>query len=156
MVYSGPATHNRLLRTRQYTASLGWTTTVGWGSHGNGHKLVDSQPAVGNDVKETVCVVVGEVSESRLAVEPWGNHGGYNTLATSKFGLTLIKPSDVDFRSDWDRSITAITTLQSLIATSQDHKFFVLTEGVNSSLHFTAPIFVLKVRGSLPSDDLVL
>ncbi|EDR03105.1 uncharacterized protein LACBIDRAFT_307571 [Laccaria bicolor S238N-H82] len=144
MVYSGPATRNRLLRTRQYTASPGWTSTVGWGSYGSGHKLVDSHPAAGSDIKETVCVVVGEVSDSRLAVEPWGNHGAYNTLASSKFGLTLVKPSDVDFRSDWDRSITAITTLQGLIATSQDHKFFVLAEGVNSSLRFTAPIFTLK------------
>ena len=149
MVYSGPANRNRLLRTRQYTASPGWTTTVGWGSHGSGHKLVDSQPDAGNDGKETVCVIVGKVSESRLAVEPWGNHGAYNTLATSKFGLTLVKPSDVDFRNDWDKSITAITTLQDLIATSQDHKFFVLTEGVNSCLRFTAPIFVLKVSDSL-------
>lgn len=150
-IYSGPLIRNRLRGLQSYVANNGWPASVGWRVEGNGHILGPNSTTIqtGAEINmnmNTVAIVVGVVSNSKLNVGPIGNYNpSYNTLSSSKFQLMLVNPNNLDFAQDWTPAVSHLELAQGTIASTDDCRFLILHEGTLRSLRLSAPIFKKKV-----------
>lgn len=163
MTFNGLARKQSLSLLHQYVPSSVFTESVGW-KRGKGgcHWLVDqtlgtfenSQPGA-----DTVCIVVGKVSESRLNVTPIGSFNPrFPPLKAAKFQLTLSEPfGDVDFHPDFTTAVAHLEEVQRKVALVGPCKNLIETEGTMQYLRFSAPIFQARVSNlPLSSGSLIL
>ena len=91
--------------------------------------------------------MVGVVQPTRLYVSPTGNYNAqFNTLATAKFQLTIVAPTDPDFGPDFATTISKLETLQGLVAKFDDRRYLIVGETDGSKgIKVSAPVFEKKV-----------
>ena len=143
MQFSGPMHRNSLLKNPLYGANPVFTSSVGWADQDNGNKLVISKPSDDNSIRDAYFVVVGVVSENKLSVSPIGNYNPkFNELANSKFQLTLKQPTDIDFAKDWQLAMQSLSSIQGIIASSSDRRYFMIKDGGTTALRVSGPLCV--------------
>jgi len=125
MVYNGPVERDHLVHTNEYCASPNWITRVGWANSRSGQILVNAKSG-----EETVCIIVGVVSETRFKAGPMGNYNPeFMKFADTKYILGLYEPIDPDFRGDWTIAINALDQAENMIQGTTDHRFFMEQTG---------------------------
>ncbi|EDQ99123.1 uncharacterized protein LACBIDRAFT_335350 [Laccaria bicolor S238N-H82] len=150
--FSGPMHRNSLLKNPLYGANPVFASSVGWSEQDNGNKLVIAKPSDDNSIRDAYFVVVSVVSENKLAVSPIGNYNPkYNELATSKFQLTLKQPMDDDFAKDWPLAMQALESIQGIIASSSDRRYFLIKDSGTTALRVSTPLCV-KIFNKDPGD----
>jgi hypothetical protein len=138
---------NTLLKNPLYGGNPVFASSVGWAEEDSGNKLVHAKPSSDNTIHNTYFVIVGTVSENKLWVSPTGNYNPkFNEVATSKFQLTLKQPTDNDFTQDWQLTIQALASIQSIIASSNDCRYFMINDSGKSALRVSAPLCI-KIVG---------
>ena len=141
MVFSGPAARNRLIHTAEYCASPNWVSRVGWANAKSGQILVNAKSG-----EETICIVVGTVSETRLKMGPTGNYNPeFNKLTDAKYTFTLDEPTNPDFRPDWATAVKALEEAENMIQGTKDHRYFIEKIGNLRSLRLSARLLQEKV-----------
>ena len=141
MVFSGPAERNRLIHTAEYCASPNWISGVGWANAKSGQILVNAKTG-----EETICIVVGTVSETRFKMGPTGNYNPeFNKLTDAKYTFTLDEPTNPDFRPDWATAVKALEEAENMIQGTKDHRYFIEKIGNLRSLRLSARVLQEKV-----------
>lgn len=149
MSFSAPFKRAELMLLHQYVASPLFLPSVEWKQEGSANVLYDKQDIhspTRKPAEPAICVIVGEVAEHKLYVSPVGNYNPtYNTLAASKFQLTLSRPVDLDFGPDFGTAVKNLETLQRATAFGEDCRFLILAEGNQESLRLSTPVFEMRV-----------
>lgn len=142
-------THNltnyrtHLLQSKFYAANPSFLQSVGWRYDESGHVLADKVN------RETAIVaVVGQVIQQRLDVGPEGNflNGKFGSLATAKFTLQLTKQVGTVFANDYDKALEALSKSQNHVASTQDKRNLIVSDGQYRNLRFTRNVFEKRVR----------
>lgn len=141
MVFNAPAHRNNLQTLQNYVATAVFITHLGWKQDGSGHTLVDK-----SDREEKVCIVVAKVLDYRMNCSPIGSYRKeYPPLAKAKFQFSVGKPEEGALAKDFDEAIKTLSKAQGTIATTQDRRNMLVTEGSDNNIRFTAPIFQKRV-----------
>lgn len=135
-----------LEKLRNYTATAAFISDIGWKGEGFGHALCNKLTR-----EETVCIMLGKVSTSRLNTSPIGNYNTQfdNPFHKAKFQFTLTTPDEPALMHDFQASVAALAKAQEAIASTEDSAYMILQEGAERSVRFSAPIFIKRVRDSL-------
>lgn len=138
----------QLLQSKFYAAGPVFVESARWQYENNGHVLVDVSGG-GN----VVGAIVGRVLEHRLWCGPNGNYldvdSEYVSLATSKFQLQLGKPIGTPFALDYDKALENVGIIQAQVASTNDRRNFIVSDGKNRNLRFSRKVFDKRVRNSL-------
>ncbi|KAJ3568686.1 hypothetical protein NP233_g5548 [Leucocoprinus birnbaumii] len=145
MVYDALTIRSRLLRQNGYVARPGWINTVGWYSSGKGHYLIETHSSnAGGGTAPTYCTVVANIDADRLYMGPTGNHNPafQAPFSASKFQMTLKCPeNDSILQDDWKTTVQVLRDAQTSIAGTNDHRYFLITEGATTCIRLSAPVF---------------
>ncbi|KAJ7076836.1 hypothetical protein B0H15DRAFT_1026366 [Mycena belliarum] len=154
MPFSSPFHRDRLLRTKEYTASSLFPSSFSFAKVGKGHilKLIVPGP-IDPDAPappDAILITIGVVSESSLWLSPTGNwnpNSQYGkTLDEAKYTFIISKPvNDPTFAPDFPVSITALKKTQTSISKSGNNKWFIVEDGSDDALRFATPVFQPKV-----------
>ncbi|KAG6836741.1 hypothetical protein H0H93_003965 [Arthromyces matolae] len=117
-------------RMPNYVASESFATSVQWKKRGIASVLLERNRQ-SNEVTDAVCVIIGEVSDSKLFTDPLGNYNPeYNKLATAKYQLSLISPSEPVLADDFKVAMKNLACVQDEVAVGTDNRYFLIrTEG---------------------------
>ena len=133
-----------LLQSKSYVPCPLFLQSVRWQYDDVGHVLVDTSSS-----SNMVAVVVARVLEHQLRCGPTGNYFDSDsklfTLATAKFLLQLGRPIGSVFAADYDKVLENVAKIQAQIATTQDRRNFLITDGVIRNLRFARNIFEKRV-----------
>lgn len=134
-----------LEKLRNYTATAAFISDIGWKPEGYGHVLCNTSTR-----DDTICIMVGKVSSSRLNTSPIGNHNREyeQPFSKAKFQFTLVTPDEPALINDFQASIAALEKAQAAMAASEDSAHMVLHQGNERSVRFSAPIFSKRVRNA--------
>ncbi|KAF8335638.1 hypothetical protein F5887DRAFT_1079045 [Amanita rubescens] len=111
----------RLMRDSNYLANPAFDDTVAWKTLKHGDILVDKHAVIAarnssEPLREdAVLVLVGSVELDRLFVSPMGNFSPKFGMHFEKikFQLSIGRPSDLDFGSDFDEAVKKLEKLQA-------------------------------------------
>lgn len=133
-----------LLQSNTYVPNPLFLQNVRWQYEDAGHVLVDTATS-----SNMVAVVVGRVLEHRLYCGPNGNYldsdSKFGTLATAKFQLQLGRPIGSVFAMDYDKVLESVAKVQAQVASTQDRRNFIVTDGGIRNLRFARKIFEKRV-----------
>ncbi|KAG6836577.1 hypothetical protein H0H93_006533 [Arthromyces matolae] len=136
--------HSTVSRMRNYVADPGFEGRVHWKKNYNSNILIEQDSDEGK-VTEAVCVLVAEISQSKLYTDSLGNYNPqYNTLPTAKYQLTLTEPMQEPFKKDFALALETIERLQQQIATGNDNRYLLVSSGAAGGkvdgIRLSAPI----------------
>ncbi|KAJ7091515.1 hypothetical protein B0H15DRAFT_978003, partial [Mycena belliarum] len=154
MPFSSPFHRDRLLRTKEYTASSLFPSSFSFAKVGKGHilRLIVPGP-IDPDAPappDAILITIGVVSESSLWLSPTGNwspNSQYGKpLNDAKYTFMISKPvNDPTFAPDFPVSITALKKTQTSISKSGINKWFIVEDGSDDAIRFATPVFQPKV-----------
>ena len=136
------AYRSQLFQSKCYVPSPHFLQSVRWQYEDTGHVLVDASTS-----SNFVAVVVGHVLEHHLYCGPNGNYLvsdselKFGNLATAKFQLQLGRPIGMVFAVDFDKVLENSAKVQAQVASTQDRRNFLITDGGIRNLHFACKIF---------------
>ena len=145
------AYRSQLFQSKCYVPSPHFLQSVRWQYEDASHVLVDASTS-----SNFVAVVVGRVLEHRLYCGPNGNYlvsdseSKFGNLSTAKFQLQLGRPIGTVFAVDFDKVLENSAKVQAQVASTQDRRNFLITDGGIRNLRFARKIFEKRVRIPIP------
>lgn len=145
------AYRSQLFQSKCYIPSPHFLQSVRWQYEDTGHVLVDTSMS-----SNFVVVVVGRVLEHRLYCAPNSNYlvsdseSKFGNLSTAKFQLQLGRPIGTVFAMAFDKVLENAAKVQAQLASTQDRRNFLISDGGIWNLRFTCKIFEKCVRIPIP------
>lgn len=135
-----------LEKLRNYAATAAFVSDIGWKGEGYGHILCNKVSR-----EDTVCIMLGKVSSSRLNTSPIGNFNKSfeSPFHKAKFQFTLTTPNEPALIHDFQASVAALSKAQEAMSATEGSAYMILEEGAERSVRFSAPVFIKRVRDLL-------
>ncbi|KAF8952603.1 hypothetical protein BDZ97DRAFT_1930581 [Flammula alnicola] len=133
-VFSSPFRRAQLLLLPQYVASAEFMDLATW-DKANGNGLLTVRGSTGRS-QPVNCIIVGIVTSDR---PHFARNGTYNprfdssdkAVKGAKYQFTISRPNeetDPEFAEDWDIASKKIKSLQTQVAKTNEHRYFLLVE----------------------------
>ena len=140
MVFNARAHRDYLHSVQTYVASPTFLSSFGWGQDGSANVLVDKRA---NDL--ATVIVVGKVVHNHIFCGPtgtWSTGNRWGCLRDAKYQLTLHRPNEEIFATEFDNAFKTLRKVQASIAATHDQKNLLLGEDEKvNNIHFSAAIF---------------
>lgn len=128
-----------LEKLRNYVATVAFISNIGWKPDGFGHLLINKHSR-----EETICIMVGKVSSSRLFTGLIGNHNPQfgQPLNKAKFQFHLTTPNEPAFIHDFNAGVVALKKAQDATQSGGESTYMIYGEGASVCIRFSSGVFV--------------
>ncbi|KAJ7100738.1 hypothetical protein B0H15DRAFT_1018063 [Mycena belliarum] len=153
MPFSSPFHRDRLLRTKEYTASSLFSSSFAFYKEGKGHALKVFAPGPidpnGPAPADAIIIAVGMVSESNMWLSPSGNwspNSKYQKpFSDAKYTFQITKPIyDPTFKEDFPITVAALQKVQTSISVTGNNKWLLDQDGSEDTIRFATRVFETK------------